>query len=628
MSLFTLNYSQDKKKVFKIESILLKKISKQIHSGRPLKCQTSFLRKDWLHFFSMPVVSVHPSRLFELMGVSPMSQEEVRVLLLNFGLELDEVIDEVVDGQKVTSYKIDVPANRPDLLSVESIAIALKVYLGGEHPNYQIIKPQLTMNVDSSVDSVRPIVVCAVLRNITFCKESYESFIDYQDKLHHNLCRRRVLASIGTHDLAKCKPPFTYTAEKPEDIIFVPLMGGPEVNGRQLFENLSKHQQLSKYLGIIEDKPLWPVVRDSEKHVLSLPPIINSELTKITLDTKDVFIETTALDLTRAMNALVVLCSAFSLYSTTPFQVEQVNVVKNGKTHVTPNFDTVDFIVDMDYIKTVTSIDSLTAEKVKELLSKMSLSVSTSDNKTLKVTCPATRSDILHPCDIAEDVAIAYGYNRIFKEKRSVIPSGRPLVRSEYIDRLSKEVSACKWIGICPFSLVSKAECYDMLLLPEEPHIEFVNSTTKSLEMPRTTLLPNLLGTAHNIFNQPNIKKVLPLRLFLVDDVILLDEKAETKTRNETRFAAMIADTKSRFDKVHGLLDRFFVLNGCKAEDVKLEAQDVPTCIKGQRAAVLYKNKQIGWIGVIHPQVLINFGLTTPVVAFEICISSFIEKSF
>lgn len=29
------------------------------------------------------------------------------------------------------------------------------------------------------------------------------------------------------------------------------------------------------------------------------------------------------------------------------------------------------------------------------------------------VTIPPTRSDILHPCDILEDVAIGYGFNTI-----------------------------------------------------------------------------------------------------------------------------------------------------------------------------------------------------------------------
>ncbi|KAK8875904.1 phenylalanine-tRNA ligase activity protein [Tritrichomonas musculus] len=597
----------------------------------------------------MPIVSVLPHSLYELMGVEPMDDESLRTLLLQYGLELDDVTEDEEEDEngnktKVKHYKIDVPANRPDLLSVESIAMALKVFRGGEHPNYTIVPPKLEITIEDSVDSVRGIIVCAVLRNIKFTQENYKSFIDLQDKLHHNLCRRRLFASIGTHDLNLCKPPFRYLAEKPEDIKFVPLNGIPnkelvEVDGRQLFKNIEEaHHTLAAYTPLLEEKvkngdkeetvlkPLFPVVRDSEG-VMSLPPIINSDRTKITLDTKDVFIECTALDQTRAMIAVVCLCSAFSLYTATPFTIEQVNVIKNGKTVATPNFDTIDFNVDLEYIKTITSIQDLTVDQVHNLLEKMMLQVSpSSDGRHFKVTVPAIRSDILHPCDIAEDVAISFGYNNVFKQNKKIIPSGVPLVRSEYIDRLSKEVAACRYIGICPFSLCSKADCFDKLLLPETPHIEIMNSKTQQFEMPRTMLLPCLLTTSHYIFNQPKSRGVLPLRLYLIDDVVLLDEKAENKTRNEHHFAAMIADTKSCFDKIHKLLDRFFVLNACNAADVKLVPQDVPTCIKGQRAAVNYKGNEIGWIGVIHPQVLINFGLTTPVVAFEICIDSFIEK--
>lgn len=45
--------------------------------------------------------------------------------------------------------------------------------------------------------------------------------------MHHNICRRRTLVAIGTHDLDTITPPFRYTAMKPEDICFVPLAQAP-----------------------------------------------------------------------------------------------------------------------------------------------------------------------------------------------------------------------------------------------------------------------------------------------------------------------------------------------------------------------------------------------------------------
>ena len=70
---------------------------------------------------------------------------------------------------------------------------------------------------------IRPLFAGAILRNVKFTSRSYASFIDLQDKLHQNICRRRQLVSIGTHDLDTLIPPFRYEAKPPKDIRFVPL---------------------------------------------------------------------------------------------------------------------------------------------------------------------------------------------------------------------------------------------------------------------------------------------------------------------------------------------------------------------------------------------------------------------
>lgn len=70
---------------------------------------------------------------------------------------------------------------------------------------------------------IRPYFACAILRNIKFTPRSYASFIDLQEKLHQNICRRRQLVAIGTHDLDTLKAPFRYEARAPKDIKFAPL---------------------------------------------------------------------------------------------------------------------------------------------------------------------------------------------------------------------------------------------------------------------------------------------------------------------------------------------------------------------------------------------------------------------
>ena len=83
---------------------------------------------------------------------------------------------------------------------------------------------------------VRPHAVAAVLRNVTFNQESYKSFIDLQDKLHQNICRKRSLVAIGTHDLDTILGPFTYDAKPPGDIKFQPLNQDKEYTAVELMD--------------------------------------------------------------------------------------------------------------------------------------------------------------------------------------------------------------------------------------------------------------------------------------------------------------------------------------------------------------------------------------------------------
>lgn len=75
----------------------------------------------------------------------------------------------------------------------------------------------------SQIAQVRPYFACAVLRNVKFTQRSYDSFIDLQEKLHQNICRKRQFVAIGTHDLDTISAPFRYEAKPPKDIKFIPL---------------------------------------------------------------------------------------------------------------------------------------------------------------------------------------------------------------------------------------------------------------------------------------------------------------------------------------------------------------------------------------------------------------------
>lgn len=83
---------------------------------------------------------------------------------------------------------------------------------------------------------VRPFIVAAVLRNVILNQERYDSFIDFQDKLHHNICRKRTLVAIGTHDLDTIKPPILYDAKPPNEIKFRALNQKHEHTAAELMD--------------------------------------------------------------------------------------------------------------------------------------------------------------------------------------------------------------------------------------------------------------------------------------------------------------------------------------------------------------------------------------------------------
>lgn len=90
------------------------------------------------HFANMPTVGVSRTKLFEALGKS-YTDEEFDELCFEFGIELDDIEEEsTTDASgkavKEVTYKIDVPANRYDLLCLEGLSLALNVFLGRTPP--------------------------------------------------------------------------------------------------------------------------------------------------------------------------------------------------------------------------------------------------------------------------------------------------------------------------------------------------------------------------------------------------------------------------------------------------------------------------------------------------------------
>ena len=527
-------------------------------------------------------------------------------------------------------YKIEVAANRYDLLCLEGLALALRVFL--EKQKMPDIKPLNVLSeeerqliVYESVNEVRPIGLAAILRDINFTDETLKGFMDLQDKLHNNICRGRKLVSMGTHDLDTFKGPFYYRALRPKHIHFIPLNREEEVNGDGLMSILKEDPKLGKYLYLLEGKEKYPVMMDSNGVIMSLPPIINSQHTKMTLNTHNVLLDVTGLDNTKCEIVLNTLISMFSIYSKTPFTVEEIRVVnqKTGKGKIYPDLTPRIFKTDIKYLKTLTGISDIIPEKIVQLLEKMELKAKVLNSNEIEVSAPITRSDILHPCDIAEDLAISYGYNNIKKQLTKTKTHGIQQPYNKLTDLFRNEMAMGGYVEFLTMALLSHKDMFTNMLQDsnDDKTVKILYSKTKEFEYIRSSLIPGILKSIEG-----NKANQLPFKIFEISDVVLFDKSNEVYASNRRKLCFAYTNTSSAMQIIQGMIDLLMKKIGLiynYQENVNkkyiIKKSYNPLFFEDRQAEIFIQdNIKIGIYGIIHPKVLKNFGIKNPVTLCEI----------
>lgn len=511
------------------------------------------------------------------------------------------------------------------------------------------------MVVEQSTSPIRPFVVCAVLRDINFDIRNYKSFIDLQDKLHQNICRKRAIVAIGTHDLDTLRGPFRYQALPPQDINFVPLTEeeGKSYNGKELLDFYREDpsvKHLKPYTEIIYHSPVYPVITDANGMVLSLPPIINGKHSRIQLHTKNVFIECTGTDLTKCNIVLDTVISMFSEYCANPFTVEEVEVKYevDGKTDFTPTLSHRHCETKVSDINGIIGIN-ITPQEMCKLCDKMQLgpAVYLPEKGAIRVTVPPTRSDILHPVDVVEDIAIAYGYNNIVCEIPKTLTVGGPLAINQFTDLLRSEISQAGYMEMLTHGLCSTAENFTDLNRPVGPAVSLSNPANVEYEVVRTTLIPGALKTlAHN----KSISHKEGVQLFEISDVVLKSDN-EVGAQNFRRLVAVHAAHSSALEIIHGIVDKIMRCAQIEPESTyasgSLTADDIselkrvarsnlcyyfrpsedPVMFAGMRADIILRKSTsdgcvvdtvIGVMGVVHPDVLSKYEVIYPTSLVEL----------
>ncbi len=378
----------------------------------------------------------------------------------------------------------------------------------------------VTLTVKPSTSLVRPFVVGAILRGTTFNAARYASFIDLQDKLHNNICRKRTLVAIGTHDMDAVRPPFTYDARAPSDIEFVPLSQKKAFKADALMEFYRTDpsvKHIKPYVDIIAGSPVYPVITDSAGVVLSLPPIINGDHSRIKLETRNVFIECTATDLTKAQIVLNTVVTMFSEYCAEPFAVEAVQVIYETPVRAAlggPDADrTISSYTSPDLAPRTAVVShkqtcsvigaKIEAQAAATLCTRMGLHgevvgadaasrsaamesvrggmtpTEQADDTLLKVLVPPTRADVLQECDIIEDIAIAYGYNNVVRTIPRTLTTGTQLPVNRLTDHLRRELAMAGYDECLTLALCSREENFDFMQHKDDGKTAVVLSNPK-----------------------------------------------------------------------------------------------------------------------------------------------------
>lgn len=488
--------------------------------------------------------------------------------------------------------------NRPDMLSIEGFARSLRTFLGFSKGMilYKSKPSGIKLHVENSVGGVRPHIAAAVVRKVRLTHDVIASLMQVQEKLHETLGRKRKKVAIGLHDLDKVKPSFRYKAVLPNEIAFVPL-GRKE---KMSLEDIARrHEKGAEYAHIVSHSKRWPIIIDGNNDVLSFPPVINGELTRVTEKTKNLFVDVTGTHEDAVNQALNIIVTSLAERG---FEIETVEITGSRK-RVTPDMKPRKILVSLDYVNKLLDLD-LTKGEFVETIGKMGLGF---DGKYVLVPC--YRTDVMHQIDIAEDVTIGRGYDRFEPRVPKVATIAERYEMNEFSEFSKAVIKGLGFQEVVTMLLTNEADEFDKMQIRREDACRTKNPVSAECTICRRRLLPSLMKVlAQNLHNE------YPQKIFEAGYVITPDT-TETGASSVLKLAALISNSTVSYEDISSVLDALFRQLGM---EYRLKRFSDASFIDGRAAEILVKSERLGVVGEIHPQVLNNWKLEKPAVAFEL----------
>ena len=539
---------------------------------------------------------------------------------LGIDMEKDELIDTLpmmssdIEDFDDEEIKVEFFPNRPDNLSVEGVARSFKGFIGQEIglPDYKVVPSNEEVSVEAEVAEIRPYIGFAKIDNVDFTGDKLIYIMDFQENLHWVIGRDRKKVAIGIHNADVVNAPFKYIATPKDANAFVPLEKDSEMTPDEI---LKEHDKGKDYAHLIESFDKYPLILDKDDNVLSMPPIINGELTKIKEDTKNIIVDVTGTDERAVNQALNIICCSFAEVGG---QIKSMDVKYEDKTITSPDLTPQEMNVHVSTANELIGGTNLNAEDIKGLLEKARFDAEIIDENTVKAIIPAYRVDILHEVDIVENIAVQYHINSVEAKLPEINTvayennwfSAESTIREIMIGLGFQEIMS--------LMLTSEEAHYEKMNQEEKPHVQVARPITIDRTMIRTSLINSLME-----FLEDNKHEDLPQKIFEIGDVLYLDDSKENKTISSKKLAAVICHSTANFSEIKSVVTSVLSNLGYSME---IKDSKNKTFIEGRAAdvkGVSDAGSIEGFFGEVSPEVITNFTLEYPVIAFEI---EFINK--
>ena len=560
----------------------------------------------------MPKIEVSAEALYRYMGKKVTGQEFI---------DLIQCAKAELDGENGDVLKIELnDTNRPDLWSTNGVARQIRLHEGGKSVDYMKLMSNhgnndyegRVVNVDPSIKDVRPFMVAFMITGKPIDDPMLKDIIQTQEKLAWNFGRKRKSLSMGVYRVDQIKFPVSYHAVDPDKTSFVPLACDAPMTCRQI---LTDHPKGKDFGWILQDCKKFPLLSDAKNETLSMAPIINSAtLGAVQVGDKDLMVELTGDNIENlVLSANIVACDfADQGYEIKPILVKHPYDTGLGKDIMVPYYFQPTTKTTLKAVNKLLGSD-FDMPKVVDALTRMGSTVEVQGEEITLSPAPY-RNDFLHEVDIIEDVMIGCNISAFEPRTPQDFTIGRLMPLTEY-SRKAKTLMVGLGYQEMIFNYVgSKKDYIDNMLIDGSKVIEIANPMSENYQFIRPEILSSLCRAEAGSANA-----MYPHKIFEIGKVAYLKEDENTGTITRQHIGFMTASANANFNtlasEVSSLL--YFLDHEYKV----VETTD-PRFIVGRQAGVVVNGEVIGVFGEVHPQVLENWGITTPCAAGEIDLES------